>query len=147
MYVVSFQSYKSRIHRSVSSQHDTALIFYSEGWTWFYAFYLLASASVSKENLDIISSPVRKLLHATLLEIVMNSERDVMNVATMPPASLILCLHLADGNTNKRLHVEKEIILLDQRAKSTNYESSHSIPTYGQYSKEVITFSDSQRNI
>jgi hypothetical protein len=57
----------------------------------------------SKENSDIISSAVRKLLHAMLLEIVMNSERDVMNVATMPPTSFILYLHFLDGNSDFRM--------------------------------------------
>jgi hypothetical protein len=39
-------------------------------------FFLLVSANVSKENSDIISSAVRELLHAMLMEIVMNSVSD-----------------------------------------------------------------------
>jgi hypothetical protein len=62
-----------------------------------FSFWLLPAY---QKKIQIISSAVRKLLHATLLEIVMNSKRDVMNVATMPPTSFILCLHLLDGNSN-----------------------------------------------
>lgn len=145
MYVLAVHSSKSWIHRSVSSQHDTAL-FYCDGWMWFYAFFLLASASVSKENSDIISSAVRKLLHATLLEIVMNSQRDVMNVATMPPTSFILCLHLLDGNSNVCMQKKKLYCFIKGQSPRILKTVTQYLPTCSTQ-KQVITFAHSQRNI